>query len=68
MRRAEWPQEVRKMRFEEAYSGWRGGRLTQEGGGAHSGVSDRTFRRCIERYDDGGLRLSWTSGSPRSRT
>ena len=68
MRRAEWLQEVRKMRFEEAYSGWRGGRLTQEEAARILGVSDRTFRRCIERYDDGGLRLSWTSGSPRSRT
>lgn len=55
MRRAEWLQEVRKMRFEEAYSGWRGGRLTQEEAARILGVSDRTFRRCIERYDDGGL-------------
>ena len=30
MKRAEWLQETRKMRFEEAYGGWQGGRLTQE--------------------------------------
>ena len=30
MRRTEWLQETRKMRFEDAYEGWRGRRLTQE--------------------------------------
>jgi hypothetical protein len=30
MKRAEWLQETRKMRFEEVYRGWQGGRLTQE--------------------------------------
>jgi len=30
MKRVEWLQETRKMRFEEAYGGWHGGRLTQE--------------------------------------
>ena len=30
MRRTEWLQETRKMRFEEAYAGWSNGRLTQE--------------------------------------
>lgn len=29
MRRTELLQELRKMRFEEAYGGWRHGRLTQ---------------------------------------
>ena len=36
MRRTELLQEVRKMRFEEAY-GWQERRLTQEGGGAVAG-------------------------------
>jgi hypothetical protein len=31
MKRTELIQEVRKMRFEEAYSGWQERRLTQEG-------------------------------------
>ena len=30
MRRTEWLQETRKMRFEEAYEGWQARRLTQE--------------------------------------
>ena len=30
MKQAAWLQETRKMRFEEAYGGWQGGRLTQE--------------------------------------
>ena len=29
-RRAEWLQETRLMRIEEAYEGWTGSRLTQE--------------------------------------
>mgnify|MGYP003381562681 CR=1 FL=1 len=29
MRRTEWLQEIRKMRFEEAYGAWETGRLTQ---------------------------------------
>jgi len=30
MKKTELLQEVRKMRFEEAYEGWKKGRLTQE--------------------------------------
>jgi transposase len=55
MRPAEWLQEVRMRRFEEAYEGWTERRLTQEEAARLLGVSDRTFRRYIERYDDGGL-------------
>lgn len=55
MRRMELLQEVRKMRFEEVYGGWQQGRLTQEQAARVLGVSDRTFRRYVERYDDGGL-------------
>ena len=32
MRRTEWLQETRKMRFEEADEGWQARRLTQEEG------------------------------------
>ena len=43
------------MRFEEAYSGWRKRRLTQEEAAKTLGVSDRTYRRYVNRYDDNGL-------------
>lgn len=55
MRRTELLQEVRQMRFEEAHGGWKRGSLTQEEAARILGVCDRTFRRYIERYDDGGL-------------
>jgi len=55
MKRAEWLQETRKMRFEEAYGGWQNGRLTQEEAASLLGVCARTFRRYIDRYDDEGL-------------
>src|SRR4030065_1457043 len=54
MRPAEWLQEVRMKRFEEAYDGWIEKRLSQEEAARILGVSDRTFRRYVERYDDGG--------------
>jgi len=55
MKRAEWLQETRKMRFEEAYGGWQNGRLTQEEAASLLGVCERTFRRYIDRYEDEGL-------------
>lgn len=55
MRRTELLQEVRQMRFEEAYGGWKRGSLTQEEAARMLGVCDRTFRRYIQRFDDGGL-------------
>jgi hypothetical protein len=45
MRRTQLLQEVRKMRFEEAYEGWQSGRLTQEEAARLLGVCERTFRR-----------------------
>lgn len=54
MRRTELLQEVRKMRFKEAYTGWTKGRLTQEEAALILGVCDRTFRRYILRYEDNG--------------
>jgi len=54
MRRTELLQEVRKMRFEEAYGGWRRGHLTQEEAGELLGMSGRNFRRYIERYREEG--------------
>ena len=55
MRRTEMLQEIRKMRFEEIYLGWTESRLTQEEAGLILGVSDRTFRRHIDRYTEGGV-------------
>jgi transposase len=55
MKWTEWLQETRKMRFEEAYGGWQGNRLTQEEAAQILGVSDRTFRRYVDRYEDSGL-------------
>lgn len=54
MKRAEWLQETRKMRFEEAYGGWQAKRLTQAEAGRLLGVSERTFRRYTERYEESG--------------
>lgn len=55
MRRTELLQEVRKMRFEESYEGWKKGRLTQEEAARLLGVSDRTFRRYLVRYEEQGM-------------
>jgi len=55
MRRTEMLQEIRKMRFEEVYFRWSESRLTQEEAAMILGVCDRTFRRYIDRYDEGGM-------------
>ena len=55
------------MRFEEVYYGWNASRLTQEEAAEILGVTDRTFRRYIHRYEEEELeglsdkRLSQTS-------
>jgi hypothetical protein len=54
MRRTEMQQEIRKMRSEEVYFGWSGNRLTQEEAARIPGVSDRIFRRHINRYGESG--------------
>lgn len=55
MKRTRWLQETRQMRFEEAYDGWRKRRLTQEDAALILGVSDRTFRRYVDRFEESGL-------------
>lgn len=55
MKRTELLQEIRKMRFEEAYGGWQRGRLTQAEAASLLGVSERTFRRYLCRYEENGL-------------
>lgn len=55
MRPALWLQETRLMRFNEVYVGWQANRLTQEEAALILGVSDRTFRRYIDRFEESGL-------------
>ena len=55
MRQTEVLQEIRKMRFEEAYGAWTERRLTQEEAASLLGVCARTFRRYIDRYEEEGL-------------
>ena len=55
MRRTEWHQETRRMRFEEAYEGWTEKRLTQIDAARLLGGCPRTFRHTIHRYEENGL-------------
>lgn len=55
MNRTELLQELRKMRFEEAYGGWQEKRLTQAEAALLLGVCERTFRRYVDRHEEGGL-------------
>jgi len=55
MRRTELLQEIRKMRFEEAYEGWNVGRLTQGEVARLLGMCERSFRRYLVRYESDGL-------------
>ena len=48
-------QEIRKMRFEEAYEEWNAGRLTQADAARILGVCERSFRRHMWRYEECGL-------------
>ena len=55
MTRTQLLQEIRRMRFVEAYVGWQALRLTQGEAARLLGVCDRTFRRYVDRYEDEGL-------------
>ena len=55
MTRTQLLQETRKMHFEEVLNIWNKGRLTQEEAARMLSVSDRTFRRYIDRYNEDGL-------------
>jgi len=53
-------QEIRIVRFDEAYDGWKTGCLTQEEAGRLFGMSERNFRRYIDRFnDEGEAGLMW---------
>lgn len=55
MKKTIFGQEVFLMRFSEAHSGWEAGKLTQIEAAQLLGVCERTFRRQLERYEDGGI-------------
>jgi len=55
MRPTEVLQEIRKMRFEEAYERWNVGRLTQAEAAYLLGMCERSFRRYVVRYEAEGL-------------
>ena len=55
MKRTEMLQEIRKMRFKEAYDGWQEGRLSQGKAARILGICDRSFRRYINRYEEQGM-------------
>jgi len=55
MMRTKLLQEIRKMRFEEAYDDWSCRRINQTDAARLLGVCERTFRRYINRYEDEGL-------------
>lgn len=43
------------MRVEEAYGGWKAGRLTQAEAASLPGGYDRTFRRYLSQHEADGL-------------
>jgi hypothetical protein len=59
MTRAGLLQEIRIMRFEEVFSIWKAGRLTQEQAAMVLGVCERTFRRYVGRYEQRGIEGLW---------
>jgi transposase len=54
MKRTELLQEIRKMRFVDSYDKYCTGKLTQDEASDLLGVSSRTFRRYIQRYQEAG--------------
>jgi transposase len=55
MKRADWLQETRKMKFIQTHEDWSAGRLTQFEAAQILGICERTFRRQLVKYDEGGL-------------
>lgn len=55
MNRTKWLQASRQTRFEEVYERWSAKGLTQKEAARLLGISERTFRRYINRYDEEGL-------------
>ncbi len=55
MRRPGVLQGLRQMRFEEIYGRWQRRQLSQAEAAEILGMSERTFRRWRDRYDEEGL-------------
>jgi hypothetical protein len=55
MKRAIWLQETRAMKFLETQEQWEAGRLTQEEAAQILGICERSFRRYLVKYDEGGM-------------
>jgi Helix-turn-helix domain len=55
MKRAAWLQETRNMKFIQTYESWSSGRLTQTEAAQILGICERTFRRQLVKYDEGGF-------------
>jgi hypothetical protein len=55
LKRTRCLQETNRMRFEEAYNGWRKRRFTKDEAALLLGVSDCIFHRYIDRYEERGL-------------
>ena len=55
MKRTEWLQETRMLRFGEALEAWTENRLTQGEAARLLGVCARTFRRYVDRYEESGI-------------
>jgi len=55
MKRTVVLEEIRQMRFEEAYEGWQKKHFTQEEAARLLGVCERSFRRYIAQYEEEGL-------------
>jgi transposase len=52
MRRTEVLQGLRRMKFEDVYGRWQAHRLSQAEAAEILGMSERTFRRWRDRYED----------------
>jgi len=55
MKRTQLLQELRKMRFDQAWEGWSEGRLSQFEAAQLLGMSERNFRRYCRRFEEDGL-------------
>jgi len=55
MSRTNLLQEIRKMRFEEAYGGGKQAAWDRRRRSGCPGVCERTFRHYVDRYEDEGL-------------
>jgi transposase len=55
MRRTEVLQGLRRMKFEDVYGRWQQRQLSQAEAAEILGMSERTFRRWRDRYDEDGL-------------